>query len=45
MASLIQAHRDAIVNVDMMVIAQLESLFMLIWTPPVDMIGDNWYGY
>ena len=45
MASLIQAHRDAIVNVDMMVIAQLESLFMLVWTPPTDMIGDTYYGY
>lgn len=45
MASLIQAHRDAIVNIDMMVIAQLEPLFMLIWTPPVNMIGDSYYGY
>ena len=45
MASLIQAHRDAIVNVDMMVIAQLEPLFMLVWTPPTDMIGADWYGY
>ena len=45
MASLIQAHRDAIVNIDMMVIAQLEPLFMLIWTPPTDMIGADWYGY
>ena len=45
MASLIQAHRDAIVNVDMMVIAQLEPLFMLVWTPPTDMIGDTYYGY
>lgn len=45
MASLIQAHRDAIVNVDMMVIAQLEPLFMYVWTPPTDMIGADWYGY
>lgn len=45
MASLIQAHRDAIVNIDMMVIAQLEPLFMLVWTPPTDMIGDTYYGY
>ena len=45
MASLIQAHRDAIINVDMMVIAQLESLFMYVWTPPTDMIGADWYGY
>lgn len=45
MASLIQAHRDAIVNVDMMVIAQLEPLFMTVWTPPTDMIGADWYGY
>lgn len=45
MASLIQAHRDAIVNIDMMVIAQLESLFMMIWNPPVDMIGDDFYAY
>nr|DAR18431.1 MAG TPA: Lower collar protein [Caudoviricetes sp.] len=45
MASLIQAHRDAIVNIDMMVIAQLEPLFMLVWTPPTDMIGADWYGY
>lgn len=44
MASLIQAHRDAIVNVDMMVIAQLEPLFMYVWTPPTDMIGADWYG-
>ena len=45
MASLIQAHRDAIVNIDMMVIAQLEPLFMTVWTPPTDMIGADWYGY
>lgn len=45
MASLIQAHRDAIVNVDMMVIAQLEPLFMYVWTPPTDTIGADWYGY
>lgn len=45
MASLIQAHRDAIINIDMMVIAQLEPLFMLVWTPPTDMIGADWYGY
>lgn len=45
MASLIQAHRDAIINIDMMVIAQLEPLFMYIWTPPTDMIGADWYGY
>nr|DAN45919.1 MAG TPA: Lower collar protein [Caudoviricetes sp.] len=45
MASLIQAHRDAIVNVDMMVIAQLEPLFMYVWTPPTDLIGDNYYAY
>lgn len=45
MASLIQAHRDAIVNVDMMVIAQLEQLFMYVWTPPTDMIGDDYYAY
>lgn len=45
MASLIQAHRDAIINVDMMVLAQLEPLFMYVWTPPVDMIGDNYYAY
>lgn len=45
MASLIQAHRDAIINVDMMVIAQLEPLFMYVWTPPTDMIGADWYGY
>lgn len=45
MASLIQAHRDAIINIDMMVIAQLEPLFMLVWTPPTDMIGDTYYGY
>lgn len=45
MASLIQAHRDAIVNVDMMVIAQLEPLFMYVWTSPTDMIGADWYGY
>lgn len=45
MASLIQAHRDAIVNIDMMVVAQLEPLFMLVWTPPTDMIGADWYGY
>jgi hypothetical protein len=45
MASLIQAHRDAIVNIDMMVIAQLEPLFMVVWTPPTDMIGADWYGY
>lgn len=45
MASLIQAHRDAIVNIDMMVIAQLEPLFMMVWTPPTDMIGADWYGY
>ena len=45
MASLIQAHRDAIVNVDMMVIAQLEPLFMYVWTPPVSMIGDSYYAY
>ena len=45
MASLIQAHRDAIVNVDMMVITQLEPLFMYVWTPPTDMIGADWYGY
>lgn len=45
MASLIQAHRDAIVNIDMMVIAQLEPLFMLVWTPPTNMIGADWYGY
>lgn len=45
MASLIQAHRDSIVNVDMMVIAQLEPLFMYVWTPPTDMIGADWYGY
>lgn len=45
MASLIQAHRDAIINIDMMVIAQLESLFMYVWTPPTDMIGADWYGY
>ena len=45
MASLIQAHRDAIINVDMMVIAQLESLFMYVWTPPTDMIGDDYYAY
>ena len=43
MASLIQAHRDAIINVDMMIIAQLEPLFMLIWNPPIDMIGDDFY--
>lgn len=43
MASLIQAHRDAIINVDMMIIAQLEPLFMLIWNSPVDMIGDDFY--
>lgn len=45
MASLIQAHRDAIINIDMMVIAQLEPLFMYVWTPPTDMIGADWYGY
>lgn len=45
MASLIQAHRDAIINVDMMVIAQLEPLFMYVWTPPTDMIGDDYYAY
>jgi len=45
MASLIQAHRDAIINVDMMVIGQLEPLFMAVWTPPTDMIGADWYGY
>ena len=45
MASLIQAHRDAIVNVDMMVIAQLEPLFMYVWTPPTDLIGDDYYAY
>lgn len=45
MASLIQAHRDAIVNIDMMVIAQLEPLFMYVWTPPTDLIGDNYYAY
>ena len=43
MASLIQAHRDAIVNIDMMVVAQLEPLFMMVWDPPVDMIGDDYY--
>lgn len=45
MASLIQAHRDAIINIDMMVVAQLEPLFMLIWNPPVDMIGNDFYAY
>ena len=45
MASLIQAHRDAIVNVDMMVIAQLEPLFMYVWTPPTSVIGDSYYAY
>lgn len=45
MASLIEAHRDAIINIDMMVIAQLESLFMYVWTPPVNMIGEPDYGY
>ena len=45
MASLIQAHRDAIINIDMMIIAQLEPLFMYLWTPPTDMIGADWYGY
>lgn len=45
MASLIQAHRDAIINIDMMVIAQLEPLFMYVWTPPTDMIGDDYYAY
>lgn len=45
MASLIQAHRDAIINVDMMVIAQLEPLFMYVWTPPTDLIGDDYYAY
>ncbi len=45
MSSLIQAHRDAIINIDMMIIAQLEPLFMYIWTPPTDMIGADWYGY
>lgn len=45
MASLVQAHRDAIINIDMMVIAQLEPLFMYVWTPPTDMIGADWYGY
>lgn len=45
MASLIQAHRDAIINIDMTVIAQLEPLFMYVWTPPTDMIGADWYGY
>lgn len=45
MASLIQAHRDAVINVDMMVIAQLEPLFMYVWTPPTDMIGDDYYAY
>ena len=43
MAHLIQAHRDAIINVDMMIIAQIEPLFMLIWNPPIDMIGDDFY--
>ena len=45
MASLIQAHRDAIINIDMMVIAQLEPLFMYVWTPPIDLIGDDYYAY
>ena len=45
MASLIEAHRDAIINIDMMVIAQLEPLFMLLWTPPTNMIGVQPYGY
>lgn len=45
MASLIEAHRDAIINIDMMVIAQLEPLFMYVWTPPVNMIGVNYFGY
>lgn len=45
MASLIEAHRDAIINIDMMVIAQLEPLFMYVWTPPVNMIGLDYYGY
>jgi hypothetical protein len=45
MASLILAHRDAIINVDMMVIAQLEPLFMYVWTPPTDLIGDDYYAY
>ena len=45
MASLIQAHRDAIVNVDMMVITQLEPLFMYVWTPPISTIGDSCYAY
>ena len=45
MASLIQAHRDAVINVDMMVIAQLEPLFMYVWTPPTDLIGDDYYAY
>ena len=44
MASLIQAHRDAIINIDMMVITNLESLFMYVWTPPVDTFG-GYYGY
>ena len=45
MASLIQAHRDAVINIDMMVIAQLEPLFMYVWTPPTDLIGDDYYAY
>ena len=45
MSSLIQAHRDAIVNVDMMVITQLEPLFMYVWTPPISTIGDSCYAY
>lgn len=45
MASLVQAHRDAIVNIDMMVITQLEPLFMYVWTPPISTIGDSCYAY
>lgn len=44
-AALVWAARQALVNVDMMVIAELESLFMLVWSTGEEYTGRQWPYY
>lgn len=44
-ALMILQYRQSLVNVDMMIIEELEKLFMLVWTNGDSFTGNPYYGY